>query len=83
MLVEVTQDDIDTGTRNDCQWCPVALALKRATCHEFGVFGTYCRDRMTGKRYDFLWSCAVRVFDYDSGFGMEPFTFELNITDEY
>jgi hypothetical protein len=28
--IEVTQDDINNGIRNDCDRCPVALAISRA-----------------------------------------------------
>lgn len=30
MRIDVTQDDIDKGLRNNCTLCPVALAIRRA-----------------------------------------------------
>jgi len=30
LVIEVTQDDIAKGVNNECMWCPVALAARRA-----------------------------------------------------
>lgn len=38
MKIQVTEDDIARGIKSDCKFCPIAIAVKRATHQRIGVF---------------------------------------------
>ena len=79
MKIQVTQDDIDHGRSGDCNFCPVARAVKRATHLDLGVrvtigyvyLGNLVNFQLLSKVADF-------VYDFDVGMPVKPFEFELD-----
>ena len=84
--VEVTQEDIAKGVRADCDFCPVALALRRATGWIWAV------RKMRAERFSYfvfvphlvvalphVVETFIDTFD-KSGEG-SPFSFELELND--
>lgn len=86
ITVNVTEEDIKNGVKEDCEACPIALALIRT------VPGTYAEvnnnyiivreyvDSATDKKCWRAWpSDLVRAFieDFDQGVGAHPTTFNL------
>lgn len=92
-LVQVTLEDIDNGFREDCQYCPVARALRRVLLPEFvgeaqqSRISIYNANRQHWEEE--LWSCATPMVanqfinDFDKKREVKPFEFELDIPDEY
>jgi len=78
MRIDVTQDDIANGIRKDPCWCPIALAVRRAT-------GAPCKvdtDEITlscGAYIPTPESAAKFVMTYDDFGAAIPFSFELEI----
>lgn len=81
MRVEVTREDIAHGERGNCEHCPVARALERATgspCVHVGHSGMYA-----GKSDDSetVWDTPLRVLrfmdSFDKGKRVRPFAFDL------
>lgn len=81
LKIEVTQDDIEQGTKRNCNLCPIALAITRVTgkqCfvipEKIEVYTTLSRVsrvlfyRPTKEAVDFM--CA-----FDDGEEVQPFTF--------
>ena len=84
MLVKVTQADIDAGYQADCDNCPVALALQRATALPLVVSQTVINlpDGKSGgvpRWWDTPPDVAAKITDFDEGRGMEPFSFEIDL----
>ena len=82
MTVTMLPPDIDRGVREDCEFCPLALAVTRsAKAHGFDMEGSqadvngsaaFIRDRLpTGGRIYLVSSmprqCAVFVASFDNG----------------
>lgn len=78
--IDVTKEDIDNGQRGQCNTCPIALAIKRAT-------GAAC---FVDKFSVSIWRdgepCAIRavytplevstfVKSFDKGYAVRPFSF--------
>ncbi len=83
MLIEVTQNDIDEGRRGECELCPVARAIKRAS-------GSHCvyvdpTEVLLGENVlEATWTklpeeAAQFIEDYDNMQPVDPFSFNLNI----
>ena len=78
MLIEVTQEDIDHGIRNDCTECPVALAIKRASGNWFGVIVLVLNGIcVRGRTYRTPRQVAQFIQAYDRGESVGPITFTL------
>ncbi len=82
--IEVTQDDIDHGTRGSCNTCPVARAIKRATGFHNLVSArnvlAYNRERSTRPTAVNLPIEALRfINDFDCHHPVQPFSFELDL----
>lgn len=79
MVIEVTQDDIDKGVKNNACQCPVARAIARGTEEEW-VVDSHSLVRMRDAR---VWHTPPAAYwfinRYDQGESVEPFTFELPI----
>lgn len=77
MLIEVTQDDINSGCRGDTSDCPIARAIKRATltktCVNVGTHKVYF-DKVTAILPS---NASLAILSYDRGGDMLPFSFEL------
>lgn len=83
MRIEVTEDDILEGVRNDGSSCPVAKAMVRATGDNWRV-GPYVaemrdgRGRLLGDTY--LPAEVGRfIYQFDHGETVRPFGFEVYI----
>jgi hypothetical protein len=81
--VNVTQEDIDTGTAGSCSECPVALAVTyalglgerdsvRVTASSIYVYPTGSRFRSPPSVKKF-----IKDFDSPLNLSVEPFSFEL------
>jgi hypothetical protein len=86
--VTVTQEHIDKGMRNQCSICPVALAFRdvnnmrdvlvgESSCHVKLWHDQYFRNAATLPSV-----VSDRIRDFDSGLGMEPFEFSIEVPDE-
>lgn len=83
MKIQVTQDDIDRGVRGNVCFCPVALAVKRATSETVYVSGMRIRiiKKANGKALEAPTpsevSCFIAAFDHYAT--VEPFEFDLEL----
>ena len=82
MKIEVTQDDIDNGLRIDCELCPVAKAIVRATGKQARVsaVGVFFFPETPSAKQIFLPS-KVQLFikSFDRKEPVQPFSFDLDI----
>ena len=85
ILVQVTSEDIQEGVRENCLYCPVALALHRTLGTAPGrlfAISSYVGSNQVmigGKKY-FLPKVAVdAIANFDSGSPVELFSFEIEI----
>ena len=83
MNVQVTNKDINEGTRRSCCDCPLAKALKR-TLKQNVVVGTadfFYIDEKTGEqKYIILPNSAQEfILNFDKGEIVPPFSFNLNL----
>ena len=86
MLVNVTQNHIDLSNsgfyydedRANC--CPVALALNEATGKEWAVTPNNCWRHYSTQVLPLPPEVISNIHQYDSFGAMEPFSFELEIT---
>jgi hypothetical protein len=85
MIINVTQKHIDEGTRNNCDTCPVALALNEATERTWIVGSDSAAYK--GNFAGFGWSDDIKlplearrfIARVDSKRSVLPFSFELDI----
>lgn len=78
MLIEVTQEDIDSPEGEmRCKTCPVALALNRATGRSWTVSTDWatCGSSSILNLPD---AASDFITNYDSNQPVKPFTFELD-----
>lgn len=75
MIINVTQDHISKGRRHRCEHCPIALALKEQT----GLCCIVTDDniQIDNKVYDHTVESRGFIFDFDMGYIVKPFSFEL------
>lgn len=84
-LITITEYDIADGVKCECTSCPVARAVKR----ESPFFHAVGQDGITfwkgSEEKEFSIPDEVRTFiqDFDAGLRVLPFSFELDIPDEY
>ena len=83
MRIEVTAEDIRNGRKHDCQYCPVARAIARATGKETLVGLRTCQIRSSSYT-PWCWLIlpfAVLEFieSFDAGALVQPFDFELDL----
>ena len=86
--INVTQMDCDLGFAGDCYLCPVARAIGRAVkrlglkVHTTTFKATFYRDQGLSVLETYLPpEVSTRISDFDSGHGMKPFRFELEVPD--
>lgn len=86
LTVSVTQDDIQFGKKGNCDWCPVAHAVRRVVSEKYIKISV-------GKRWLVLWPNDVIISrevelpevaktfikEFDRGLPVSPFTFEIDI----
>jgi hypothetical protein len=78
ITVRVTQKNIDEGSANSCDKCPIALAL-RDLGHEFDVTADYIFDG-PGRFIAALPARAVHfIEDFDLGREVAPITFRVTL----
>lgn len=79
--IEVTQSDIYNGHRNECNKCPIALAMSRYFKCEVTVAYNYCQiPNKLGGSIRIINSEVMQRFidDFDSGRPVQPFSFEIS-----
>ena len=85
--VEVTQEDIKKGERNNSSQCMIALAITRATEGGLGdlLVGHYGSCTMgeyviwSGGKVRLPFRVAVHIIAYDRGQDVAPFAFDLDL----
>lgn len=89
--VEVTEEDIREGERDNCRSCPIALALQRALPPdvELVTVGRYYARWAFDESKFALWFAATLPLQakrfialFDDGMAVEPFAFELFMEEE-
>ncbi len=80
MTIAVTQEDIDTGRRNSCGNCPIALAINRATGTTDSAVGITTAT-VRGAVFSLAEEAVAFIVRFDiSGRKMvQPFTFEMEL----
>lgn len=83
MRINVTDDDIKMGRKDNCRECPVALAIARDTnSYNVEVGGSYLI-LIDDYRFDNSGNClGLRevfdfVWEFDNGLEVKPFSFEM------
>lgn len=82
LTVDVTQEDINHGERGNCNSCPVARAIQRASGHECRAGGSQITIKPENGRNLYLVTpeAAWRfMYDFDMGRKVEPFSFTLRL----
>lgn len=77
MKIQVTQQEIDNGTRQKASCCPVALAVSLATQRDARV--TADTIRFGWKVYITPEPAASFIEAFDAGEPVSPFEFELEL----
>lgn len=79
MIIKVTQKHIENVEETKCKTCPVALAIEEH--YGFPVYVTTVavyKDYMLSDIMHYLPSEVTdKIVNFDKGFGMTPFSFEL------
>lgn len=77
--VRVTREDILLGIRNECYYCPVALALGRELDDARAYIWLTGCDRKTRVRFEMRTPSIVFDWmgDFDLGRRVKPFSFEF------
>jgi hypothetical protein len=79
--IEVTREDIIHGTPQNAWYCPVSNAVHRALLETCRTGGTYIT--VKGQNLYLPNDVTKRIRDYDLGEGMKPFSFELEVPDDW
>ena len=81
VLVEVTLNDIITGRKGDCSFCPVSRAVRRATNRDVMIDAVSIRVFGTWLFVDIPPPPQARTFikRFDSGGPVQPLAFRLTI----
>ncbi len=83
-MIKVTQDYIDNGIKEDGDWCPVALAIKELPLIDGDV--SVDGDSILlpdGEALDLPASVSDFVHAFDAGALVKPFSFEVDIPEDY
>lgn len=79
MLIKVTQDHIDQGTRKSALSCPVALAVMEACKANLAQVTRYGIGVGYRRAVHAPASVSSFVLDFDKGHPVVPFEFELEV----
>jgi hypothetical protein len=79
LTIEVTQEDIERGVKQECWDCPIALALFRTTGKEWSVAPSSCRELGTLTDYIFPAEATEFIRSFDLGYPVSPFSFKLEV----
>lgn len=90
MKVKVRQEDIEQGTCGSARECAIALAVKRAApwlrdvriLPAMGKRPAAVGHSSYGNLIDLPESCGTFIHNFDRGYRVQPFEFELEIPDE-
>ena len=75
MQFRVTRKDIKTGKKDNCQLCPVALAMKRALGAEVQVLmGKY---QFQSAAHELPYKVTQFIKRFDDGLPVKPFSFNI------
>lgn len=77
MKIKVTQKDIDRGVKNDCDSCPIALAMSKAFGHMISVNDHEYRSRISFTYYPLPVDVQNFIGHFDCEDQVEPFEFEV------
>lgn len=78
--INVLKRDIEKGEEKDCEYCPVALAVKRATHHRVGVAGDVVeiyRGVYSTSYYSLPAKAINFIKRFDGGKSVKPFSFKM------
>lgn len=78
MLVEIRDKHIKDGSVSETG-CPVALGLNEATGKIWFVYRTYVREIGELHRFELPEAVKAKISLYDTGQGMKPFSFEIDL----
>jgi hypothetical protein len=76
MKIDVTQEDIANGVREDGTSCPIALACERAGLYAPNVDNEIATDE---GNYNMTAEAIRFIEDFDSGQPVKPFSFETEL----
>jgi hypothetical protein len=86
VIVRVTQEDIDEGTKGDCTFCPIALAVDRALggecCVAVTIFDVYITENAHAEVFPLPSEARQFIQRFDKGKPVSPFEFELDLDAE-
>lgn len=79
MKIEVTEDDIKNGKKNNLENCPIFLVLKRMNLKNLYVTANYIGLMdSTGDKISLPESATRFIYDFDNGKDVKNFEFEIN-----
>lgn len=83
ITIDVTQDDINKGIKENCRFCPVALAVQRTfNDPEMDVFSP-CIKNCEEDRVASPSSVCDFIDRYDNGESVQPFSFEIDVPETW
>jgi hypothetical protein len=82
VTIRVTKEDIETGRRGACGFCPIAFAVRRETnCHDVWVYDLTIdiKQHEHGQIAEYRTPFDAQRFmlDFDDGLAVKPFEFEM------
>lgn len=83
VTVDVTRNHIQRGTRSNCGYCPIALAIKEIIKGPYDFSVRAASICFTKRSYQLPESAQNFICDFDAGWKVIPFSFELDIGEEY
>ena len=84
MTIKVEQEHIDKGKMNECERCPIALAIMSVTgCWAHVRHYAVDLDTDHGTMWCLLPKEAIRfIKKFDKGLPVDPFSFDIDIGEE-
>lgn len=77
MKIKVTQADIDAGEMQNCHWCPISHAVRRAYPESKVRIGNLTM-AVDNKGYDLPVEAKYFIGEFDADRPVTPFEFEIN-----
>lgn len=90
ITIDVTQECIDKGIQEDVAYCPIALAIRGimppgteiCVLHEDVSIEKFREDEYIFLKGNFPLEITNFISAFDSGYQVEPFSFELELTED-
>ena len=79
VMINVTEQDIERGERQNCMACPVSLAMSRETGELWEVYALRAFRVMSRQPVSFPEPVSNRIRMFDAGGVMRPFSFDVEI----